>query len=61
MFNTSHWLTLHIKLGVTKNFVKAVDQDSNSFKFFKGLFEADESDAKLKAEVFVGAEITVES
>ena len=48
---------LHIKLGLMKHFVKAMDRDCDGFKFLKDFFGADKSDAKLKAGVFVGAEI----
>ena len=37
-----------------KNFVKAMDQDGNGFKFLRDFFGADKSDLKLKARVFVG-------
>ena len=47
----------HIKLGLMKNFVKAMDQEGNDFKFLKDFFEAHKSDAKLKAGIFVGPEI----
>ena len=40
-----------------KNFVKPMDQESNSFKFLKDFFGAHKSDAKLKAGIFVGPEI----
>jgi len=40
-----------------KHFVKAMDRDCDGFKFLKDFFGADKSDAKLKAGVFVGAEI----
>ena len=42
---------LHIKLGLTKNFVKAMDRDGDGFKFLKDFFEAKKTDAKLKAGV----------
>ena len=48
---------LHIKLGLMKNFVKAMDQEGDGFKFLKDFFEAYKSDAKLKARIFVGPEI----
>ena len=48
---------LHIKLSEMKNFVKAIDQDGDGFKFLKGLFGTDKSDAKLKIGIFVGPEI----
>ena len=37
-----------------KNFVKAMDQDGNGFKFLRDFFGADKRDLKLKARVFVG-------
>ena len=48
---------LHIKLGLMKNFVKAMDQEGDGFKFFKDFFGAHKSDAKLKAGIFVGPEL----
>ena len=39
----------HIKLGLMKNFVKAMDQEGDGFKFLKDFFRAYKSDAKLKA------------
>ena len=46
-------LPLHIKLGLMKNSVKAMDWDGNCFKFLKDFFEAEKTNAKLKAGVFV--------
>ena len=40
-----------------KNFVKAMDLHGEGFKYLKELFEAEKSDAKLKAGIFVGPEI----
>ena len=40
-----------------KNFVKAMDQKGDGFKFLKDFFGAHESDEKLKDEIFVGPEI----
>ena len=37
--------------------MKAMDRDGDGFKFLKDLFEAEKTDAKLKAGVFVGPEI----
>ena len=48
---------VHIKLGLMKNFVKAMNRDGDGFKFLKDFFGADKSDAKLKSGVFVGPEI----
>ena len=48
---------LHIKLGLIKNFMKAMDRDGDGFKFLKDFFGAEKTDAKLKAGVFDGPEI----
>ena len=48
---------LHIKLGLMKNFVKAMDLHGERFKYLKELFRAEKSDAKLKVCIFVGPEI----
>lgn len=48
---------LHIKLGLIKNFVKAMDQTSDAFRHLKTKFGADQSDAKLKAGIFNGPQI----
>jgi len=48
---------LHIKFGLMKNFVKAIDRDGDGFQFLKDFFRADKSDANLKAGVFVDPEI----
>ena len=48
---------LHFKLGLMKNFVKAMDLHGEGFKYLKELFGAEKSDAKLKASIFVGPEI----
>ena len=50
-------LHLHIKLGFTKNFVKAMNWDGNGFKVFKDFFVVDKSDVKLKAGLFLCPEI----
>ena len=47
-------LPLYIKLGLMKNFVKAMDLEG---EFLKDFFGAHKSDAKLKAGIFVGPEI----
>ncbi|KAL4721288.1 hypothetical protein ACJJTC_014295 [Scirpophaga incertulas] len=47
---------LHIKLGLIKNFVKAMHKDGSGFKFLKEKFPA-LSDAKLKEVVFIGPDI----
>ena len=48
---------LHIKLGLMKNFVKAMNRNGHGFIFLKDFFGADKSDAKLKAGVFVGLKL----
>ena len=49
-------LALHIKLGLMKQFVKALDTNGDCFKYlvkrFPGL-----TDAKIKGEIFVGPQI----
>ena len=47
---------LHIKLGVMKQFVKALDKDSQCFKYLESKFPS-KSDAKLKEGIFDGPEI----
>lgn len=47
---------LHIKLGVMKNFVKAMDKLSDGFLYLKSKFPK-VSDAKLKEGVFIGPQI----
>lgn len=47
---------LHIKLGLMKNFVKALDKDGETFKYLVEKFPRI-SDAKLKAGIFVGPQI----
>ena len=44
---------LHIKLGLMKNFVKALDKNGEAFNYLKALFPKI-SDAKLKEGIFVG-------
>ena len=46
---------LHIKLGLIKNFVKAMDKQGDGFKHICELFSY-KSDAKLKQGIFVGPE-----
>jgi len=48
---------LHIKLGLIKNFVKAMDTKGTGFLYPKEKFGNVLSDAKLKAGVFVGPQI----
>lgn len=47
---------LHIKLGLIKQFVKALDPDSAAFKHLEVVFPK-LSEAKIKAGVFVGPQI----
>ena len=47
---------MHIKLGLFKNFVKAIDQDGCRFRYLPQKFSA-KSEAKLKASIFIGPEI----
>ena len=48
---------LHIKLGLTKNFLKAMDHHEKSFQHLLEKFGPKKSDAKLKIGVFVGTNI----
>ena len=48
---------LHIKLGLMKNFVVAMDRQGNGFKYLKEKFSALKTEAKLKAGIFIGPEI----
>ena len=47
---------LHIKLGLMKNFVKALKKESGGFAYLREIFGF-KSDAKLKEGVFIGPEI----
>ncbi|XP_050822620.1 uncharacterized protein LOC127057686 [Gopherus flavomarginatus] len=47
---------LHIKLGLMKNFVKAIDKTQAAFKYLHGKFPR-LSEAKIKEGVFVGPQI----
>ncbi|GFW45593.1 uncharacterized protein TNCV_3245311 [Trichonephila clavipes] len=47
---------LHIKLGLMKQFVKALDKEGECFKYLCELFPG-LSDAKLKEDIFVGPDI----
>ena len=47
----------HIKLGLMKQFVAAMDQTNRGFQYLKGKFRKMKTDTKLKAGVFVGPEI----
>jgi hypothetical protein len=46
----------HIKLELTKNFVKAMDKEGEGFAYLKQKFPQ-VSDAKIKEEIFVGPQI----
>jgi hypothetical protein len=48
---------LHIKLGLMKNFVVAMDHNRSGFQYLKDKFGKIKTDAKLKAGIFVGPEI----
>ena len=47
---------IHIKLGLSKNFVKAIDQDGSGFRYLQQKLSA-KSEAKLKANIFIRPEI----
>ena len=47
---------LHIKLGLMKNFVKAMNKDGDGFKYLRQVFPQ-LSDAKLKEGIFIGPQI----
>lgn len=47
---------LHIKLGLIKQYVKALDKDGDCFQYLRGKFPAI-SDAKLKEGIFNGPQI----
>jgi len=47
---------MHIKLGLFKNFVKALDQSGNGFKHLQQQFPT-KTDAKLKSGIFIGPAI----
>lgn len=48
---------LHIKLGLMKNFVKALDFTGDGFKNFNEKFGAVLTDAKLKVQFLVGPQV----
>ena len=48
---------LHIKLGLMKCFVRAMDHQGSGFKYLKENFGSYKSDAKLTAGIFIGLEI----
>ena len=47
---------LHIKLGLMKNFVKAVDKSGRAFQYLRAKFQR-LSEAKLKEGIFIGPQI----
>lgn len=47
---------LHIKLGLIKNFIKALDKNGPAFTYLKAIFPA-LSEAKLKEGIFIGPQI----
>ena len=47
---------LHIKLGLIKQFVKALDRNSEAFKYLQNFFPK-LSEAKIKAVIFIGPQI----
>ena len=46
-----------MKLGLIKNFVKAMDHHGKGFQYLLEKFTNEKSDVKLKAGVFVGPDI----
>lgn len=48
---------LHIKLGLMRNFVVAMDHESQGFQYLKDKFGSNITAAKLKAGIFVGPDI----
>ena len=48
---------LHIKLGLMKYFVRAMDYQGSGFKYLKEKFGSYKSDVKLTAGIFIGPEI----
>jgi hypothetical protein len=48
---------LHIKLGLMKNFVKALSPEGEAFQYLKEKFGSVLTDEKLKAGVFIGPQI----
>jgi len=49
-------LPLHIKLGLIKQFVKALDHNSEAFKYLQTVFPK-LSEAKIKGGIFVGPQV----
>ena len=47
---------LHIKIGIVKNFVKAIVRNGNAFGYLKSKFPKI-SEAKIKGRVFIGPQI----
>ena len=47
---------LHIKLGLMKNFVKAMDNDSDAFRYLRDKFP-ELCDAKIKEGIFIGPQM----
>ena len=47
---------LHIKLGLIKQFVKALDKDGAAFKYLQNLFPK-LSEAKVKGDIFIGPQV----
>ncbi|UYV62953.1 hypothetical protein LAZ67_2002608 [Cordylochernes scorpioides] len=48
---------LHIKLGLMKNFVKAIDRNASGFAYLKQKKNSSISEAKIKEDIFVGPQI----
>jgi len=48
--------SMHLKLGMTKNFVKAMNQEEAAFTYVQEKFPR-LSEAKLKAGIFTGPQI----
>jgi hypothetical protein len=48
--------SMHLKLGVMKNLVRAMDQEEAAFTYLRGMFPR-LSEAKLKEDIFVGPQI----
>ena len=48
--------SMHLKLGLVKNFVKAMNQDEAAFTYFRVKFPR-LSEANVKEDIFVGLQI----
>ena len=48
---------LHIKLGLMKSFVRAMDHQGSGFKYLQEKFGSYKTEAKLTAGIFIGPEI----